>query len=114
MKLFTVLLPLLLVLTTACEEEDTSRAVRYSITGTANSVSITYQNVYGGVSQIGNTSVPWSLSFTGEPGDFVYVSAQNQGETGKVTAIIFIDDDVFKSSTSSGAFVIATSSGSIP
>ena len=96
-----------------CELFDTSIDVEYKVTGTASEVDVTYENEDGGTSQQSNVSVPWSYSFTGDPGDFVYISAQNQGESGSVTVTIYTDGDKFKSSTSSGAYVIATASGSL-
>lgn len=92
---------------------DSSINVKYKVTGTADTVDVTYENSDGGTSQESDVSVPWSYSFTGEPGDFVYISAQNQGQTGTVTVTIYTDGDVFKTSTSEGAYVIATASGSL-
>ena len=96
-----------------CDVLDTSISVTYEVTGSANAVDVTYENDDGGTSQEGEVPVPWSYTFTGEPGDFVYISAQNQGESGSVTATIITDGDTFKTSTSSGAYVIATASGSL-
>ncbi len=87
--------------------------VKYEVTGSAQSVDITYQNEDGGTSQVSDASVPWSYTFTGETLNFVYVSAQNNGETGTVTVTIYKDGEQFKSSTSSGAYVIASASGSL-
>jgi hypothetical protein len=88
--------------------------VEYRVTGTALTVDLTIENSNGGTSQYSDEPLPWSYSYTGRSDDFVYVSAQNQGDTGTVTATIYIDGDVYKTSTSSGAYVIATASGSIP
>lgn len=96
-----------------CELFDTSIDVEYKITGSASQVDITYENEDEGTSQESNVSVPWTYSFKGQPGQFVYVSAQNQGQSGSVTATINTDGEKFKSSTSSGAYVIATASGSL-
>jgi hypothetical protein len=64
-------------------------AVRYEVTGSATSVSLTYQNESGGTSQIDPADMPWTYSFTGHYGDFLYISAQNNGETGSVTVTIY-------------------------
>jgi len=106
------LLPILFLML-GCELFDTSIDVEYKVTGTASRVDVTYENEDGGTSQEGNVSVPWTYSFTGDPGDFVYISAQNQGQSGSVTVTIYTDGDNFKTSTSSGAYVIATASGSL-
>lgn len=45
--------------------------------------------------------------------DFIYVSSQNQGDTGTVTTTIYIDGDVFKTSNSSGAYVRVSAYSSI-
>lgn len=87
--------------------------VRYEVTGSASTVDITYQNEDGGTSQLSDVTLPWSLAFTGEALDFVYVSAQNQGETGTVTVTIYKDGEQFKTSTSSGAYVIASADGAL-
>jgi len=119
MKLLTILLSLILF---ACESnpkepddpEPTTATVKYEVTGTAQTVDITLSNKEEGTSQFGDVSVPWSMSFVAPRGNFVYLSAQNQGQTGTVICTIYINGDQFKSSTSSGAYVIATASGSIP
>jgi hypothetical protein len=78
-----------------------------------SSCDITYENSSGGVSQQGNVGSSWSYSFTGNTGDFVYISAQNQNDYGSITVTIKRGNTVYKTSTSSGAYVIATASGSI-
>lgn len=101
----------------AIEETDFSihyYDVKYEVTGSAITVSTTIENEDGGTSQFADVAVPWTYQFEGRQGDFVYVSAQNQGDTGSVTVTIYYDGDVFKTSTSSGAYVIATAYGSLP
>jgi hypothetical protein len=130
MKNITILLIILMVicfgLLTGCisdydsdilYNEHKSYLVRYEVTGTADSVSVTYENNDGGVSQESNVEVPWSCPTVFCPsksGDFVYISAQNNGEYGSVKTTIYVDGEVFKTSTSYGAYVIASSSGSLP
>lgn len=92
---------------------DASIAVRYEVTGSTEYVNITYENDSGGISQVTNVPVPWSLSFSGDIEDYVYLSAQNQGETGSVTVTIFRDENVFKKATSKGSYVIASVSGTL-
>ena len=89
------------------------REVRYEVTGTAALVDITIENSSGGTSQYSDVAPPWAYDFSAMVDDFIYVSAQNATSTGSVTATIKIDGDVYKSSTSSGAYVIATASGSV-
>jgi hypothetical protein len=112
----------------SCDDESISRAlgepvshtytIKYEITGTASSVSITMENSGGNTEQFSSVSLPWSTAFTVTLNDkydwfFVYVSAQNNGSSGAVTATIYKDNHVLETATSSGAYVIATASGSI-
>lgn len=72
---------------------------------------LTYANAQGGTEQV-TVALPWSASYNMSQGDFLYVSAQNQEAAGDVTTTIQVDGNTFKTSTSSGAYVIATASGS--
>jgi hypothetical protein len=103
-------LMLLVIFTSGCVS--TTYDVEYEVTGSAARVFITYQNEDGGTSQ-DEAFVPWWYSFNGNSGDLVYVSAQNQDEIGSVTVTIYRDGEIFKTSTSSGGYVIPTASGRI-
>jgi len=86
--------------------------VEYRVSGSAYSVFITYVNKTEGTSQE-YSNTPWSYSWSGaKSGQFLYVSAQNQWDTGSVTVEIYKNGNLFKTSTSTGAYVIATASGS--
>lgn len=97
------------------EEEDRPRAYRvdYHVKGTAEEVFVTYANSNGGTSQV-TAPVPWSTGFQAMSGHFLYVSAQNSGDKGTVITEIAIDGKAYKQSQSEGAYVIASSSGSLP
>jgi len=86
--------------------------VQYKITGTANTVNVTLNNPSGGTEQYSNVSVPKTYSYKYFADWFLYISAQNQGSSGSVTVSIYYKGNLFKSSSSSGAYVIATASGS--
>jgi len=88
--------------------------IQYKITGTASLVDITLNNSSGGTEQYSNVPVPKTYSYKYFEDSFLYISAQNQGQSGTVTASIYYKDKLFKTSTSSGAYVIATASGSKP
>lgn len=88
-------------------------SVDYVIEGTAQRVDITYENGSGNAEQLSDVPLPWEYSFDGASGDFLYISAQNQGETGSVTCNIYVNGVLEETSTSSGRFVISTASGSI-
>lgn len=108
-----VLALLAAVALTACGDGDfTGRYdVVYEVTGSAQSASLTWATTGGGTSQQ-TVNLPWNIKYTMRDGDFVYISAQNQGKTGSVTTTIKADGKTFKSTTSTGAYVIATASGS--
>ena len=85
--------------------------VKYEITGSTTSVNITYENEQGGTSQVAEANVPWLTTFQRVKGSFVYLSAQNKLDEGTVTVTIYRDGSSFKTSTSTGGYVIATASG---
>jgi hypothetical protein len=86
-------------------------AVEYRVSGSTNKVSITYANSNEGTSQL-TTNTPWSYKFsTAKTGQFLYVSAQNQRSSGTVIVEIYRHGTLYKKSESSGAYCIATASG---
>lgn len=104
----------LLLLTAACSNPfDYSIDVRYEVTGSAELVDITYENLNGGISQLSGMPLPWSITISAEPGDYVYLSAYNRGESGSVTVTIYDDGSVFKRATSQGGHVTASVSGTL-
>ena len=78
-------------------------SVEYRVTGTAQKVSVTIENKDGGTSQFSDVSIPWSYKFNSKYDTWVYCSAQNQGESGTVIVTIYVNNIIFKQSTSSGA-----------
>ena len=92
---------------------DTSIDVRYEVTGSADLVDITYENLNGGISQVTGMPLTWSITITGDPGDYVYLSAFNRSETGSVTVTIYDDGEVFRRATSEGGHVTASVSGTL-
>lgn len=95
--------------------EPSTKSIRYSVNGTTGvEVNITISNEDDGTSQFSDVPVPWTYTFTAKKGHFLYVSAQNQMAGGEVSAIIYIDGKEWKRSSSSGAYVIASASGSCP
>jgi hypothetical protein len=88
--------------------------VEYRVDGTATQGSMTYSNATEGTEQV-TANLPWSIAFTAtKESEFVYISAQNQNSTGTVHVSILLDGVLFKEASSTGAFVIATASGSTP
>lgn len=92
--------------------------VEYFIDGTAVSASITTQTPTG-TSQQANVDVPLTTTSGGrglracfDHGEFVYISAQNDGSTGNLQCRIDVEGVTISSNTSSGAYSIATCDGS--
>jgi hypothetical protein len=92
----------------------TSTSVVYRISGTAKTVDITFNNDTGGTEQYSDIKLPYEISYEDFQDDFLYISAQNNGESGSVIVIIEVNGETFKTSKSEGAFVIASASGSKP
>ena len=87
----------------------------YSVTGSTDSASMTYETSSGTAQTTAN--VPWSQTISGiAPGGFVYVSAQEKsGRSGStVTCTISFNGRVLSSVTSSGAFSIAQCDSNLP
>ncbi len=91
--------------------------VVYELDGTASSADITIQTDSGGTSQQQGVDVPLrnkaggeGLRFTFDGGEFVYISAQNNG-SGTLTCRIKADGVVISENTASGEFAIATCEG---
>jgi hypothetical protein len=89
----------------------TSYKVKYEVTGSAKTASLTYNNHQGATEQKGEVQLPWDYEFSAEKGMHCYISAQNQGASGDIEATIFVNGKEVKSSHSEGAYVIATASG---
>ncbi len=119
MKKIIVLLCLSVLLSCELFQEDEKSPipVEYKVTCTTGLVDLTIENASGGTSQFDDMATPWSYSFEVNNPEygyfFVYVSAQNQQSSGTVTAQIYVNNSLYKTSTSTGAYVIATASGSV-
>lgn len=85
--------------------------VKYVIDGSAKSVGITYTNATGGIEQRSTVRLPFVLTFTAPEGQFLSISAQNDGNLGSVSCHILLDGFEQRSAVSSGAYVIASCSG---
>ena len=83
---------------------------KFEISGTAESVDITYR-IGNSTSQEKNVKLPWEYELHANRGDFLYLSAQNNGKTGTVYVRISKNGMYLESSQSEGAYAIATASG---
>ena len=123
MKRIVILLLLLVFLSCELEEIDITaidykpKEIEYKVACTTGPVDLTIENEDGGTSQFDDIATPWSYIFEINRPEygyvFVYVSAKNQQNSGTVTAQIYIDGSLYKTSTSTGAYVIATASGGV-
>jgi hypothetical protein len=81
------------------------------------SFDLTYHNKDGGTEQKNDVlihpGIPYFIGFNAKEGTFLYISAQIQGRFGSVTVEIYKKGKLFKKATSSGAFAIASVSGSL-
>lgn len=91
------------------EDMGKEKTIKYEVSGTAKTVSITMNNATGGTEQFSEVPTPWSETFKMKSG-FLYISAQNQTSSGTVTVKIYVDGKVTQQSTSEGEYVIATAS----
>ncbi|MCL2260918.1 MAG: zinc ribbon domain-containing protein [Fibromonadales bacterium] len=93
--------------------------IKYEVTGTASSVNITLTNPQGGMEQYGYAKLPASYSFSVpiKRDLFGYyhamISAQNNGSSGDVTVTIYVNGKKFRTATSRGAYVIASTDGAV-
>ena len=100
------ILMILLTIISGCEllQKEFFLDVVYSVTGAAILVDITIENEDGGTSRFSDVTIPWSYEFQASKGDFVCVSAINHRGFGRVTVKIYVNGEVFRSSTSSDAW----------
>ncbi len=94
----------------SCEKNEIKK-VSYSVS--CKNCTATYANESGGTEQQ-IFKGGGGHYFNGKEGQFVYLSAQNNDTSGTIKVFITIDGEAFKSASSTGAYVIATASGSIP
>ena len=88
-------------------------SMRYRVEGTAPRASITLENAQGNTEQA-EVNVPWeSPPFDALLGQFVYISAQNETDRGNIKCSIVQDGVTLERAESSGAYAIATCSGSV-
>jgi hypothetical protein len=93
--------------------------VKYEVTGGVSYSShigyatISYLNSTGGVAQESGTPIPWTRTFRARTGDSVHLSAQIDSGDGWVTVNIYKNGKLFKTASSTGAYVVASASGTL-
>lgn len=86
--------------------------VTYAISGSTTRADVTLTYFDGSIGQY-SLKVPYTTTpLLFKDGEFIYLSAQNYYSTGTVTVTINVDGKPWKQVTSSGAYAIATVSGS--
>ena len=97
---------------TASIDNAPANHVEYQVTGTTKSASVTFQTPSGSsqadVDLPMKTKTGGNLGFTGNPGQYLYISAQNQKSYGTVECTITVDGAVVAHNVADGAYVIAT------
>lgn len=84
-----------------------AKTVKYSVTGNGSAM-MTISNAQGGTEQY-TKILPWSTSFKAEPGAFLYVSAQKQGDDARtMTVLIEVSGNVVRTSNTNAAYGIAS------
>jgi hypothetical protein len=69
-------------------------------------------NSQGGIEQ-GEFNLPFRKSFSFDRGGFASLTAQNYYDSGNITCQIWVNDALWRESTSSGAYSIALCNGII-
>lgn len=91
-----------------------SNVVTYRWSGTAGGVNVTMTNRQGNTEQASDRANDQELTIGSmRRGEFVYISVQNTGESGSVECEIEVDGTVIERASSTGAYVIATCSGTV-
>ena len=88
--------------------------VEYIVTCAPADFNVTYANSTGGINQEKITGGSFRKTVYPMSGDFVSIYAQANNKGAHITAKIYIKDDLFKSSSSDGDYVIANASGLLP
>jgi MmpS family membrane protein len=89
--------------------------VSYRVTGSGGVVQVTYRNAHSVTDRRTVSTLPWELSFTGNGGAPLYVSAvAHSTSNSSVTCEILIDDAPRSQSVSIGASAVATCSTAAP
>jgi predicted small lipoprotein YifL len=83
----------------------------YTVTGSSGSYNVTIEGAPKGTAQYSNVGSGWKYTWTQSGTRFLYVSAQNNKNSGSVTVSILKNGKIIATQTSSGAYVIASVDG---
>src|ERR1041385_6771723 len=85
---------------------DDAYKVTYRVDGNGHA-SLTYANATGGTEQH-TVKLPWTITFNGQYGEHLYLSAQDKGDNSSVTASISVNGRIVKDATSTEEYGIAS------
>jgi len=85
--------------------------VRYEVIGSSNSANILWFNAQGGIEQ-GDYNLPFRKNFSFSNGEYASLVATSY-DSGSVTCQIWVNDKLWKESTSSGAYSVVSCNGII-
>lgn len=94
------------------EQAAQPKTVVYRVTGYDAEIDVTYQNETGGTDQK-IVQTPWEHKFTGNKGDFVYLSAQTDRYGSPIKAEILVDGTVTWKGETNREHGIASAKGSL-
>ncbi len=86
--------------------------VRYEIIGSTSAATVTWMNSQGGIEQ-GEYTLPFRKNFSFDRGGYASIAAQNYYDSGTITCQIWVNDVLWRESSSSGAYSIALCNGFI-
>jgi hypothetical protein len=102
---------LMMITLSSCSDEFDEVEYRYEVSGTSGNYSVTIQNADDNTQQYGSVGSGWWYKWDQSGTRFLYVSAQNNNESGNVTVKIIRNGKVLQTNTSEGGYTIATVSG---
>ena len=114
MKKIVILICFLFAVNLSCDNAATQGIVKYEVTCSTPGFNVTYMNDGGNIEQIKVNSYAWSKVFTANSGSYVSVMAQANSENSDVEVTISYNSKVIQKAKSSGDFVIANATGTLP
>jgi len=88
--------------------------VAYEVTGTDSTALITYIDEYGDQNDLKNAPIPWNYSFTTRSDTYVVCIAKSPGDTGIISATLFVNGDTLVSKISEEGVKIVSLAVLIP
>ena len=98
------------------DKESSVLRVKYLVNSvpSGKEVNLTLETGNGTSTQYNGEVTPYeSSSMSFKPGEFMYISARNQTSTGSIKVTIIVNGNIYKESTCSGEYCMASASGSV-